>query len=176
MEVLSIRFYMTAAITIGKTRRKQIPSEIMVTKKVHVNAYLSTQTNGKKFIVFHGAKCQSKSLDQKIKIKGAARSSLNSVMNEEIRPDWVKTVLGQFCFIEQLFWWDTFVCTWQKKFEVKNLFLKVSKSSWNINPGKCTNCIQAPELLRNKLFKALVSERYDEILATNLQECSEKGV
>lgn len=103
MDVLSIWFHMTTTITIGKTRRKQIPSEIMVTKKVHVNAYLSTQTNGKKFIVFHGAKCQAKSLDQKIKIKGAARSSLNSVMNEEIRPDRVKTVLGQFCFIEQLF-------------------------------------------------------------------------
>ena len=99
MDESSIWFHMTNAITIDKTRRKQLPSEVMVAKK---NAYLSTHTNRKKFIVFHKAKCQAKSLYQNIKIKGAIRPSLNSVTNEEIRPDWVKIALGQFRFIEHL--------------------------------------------------------------------------
>ena len=41
--------------------------------------------------------------------------------------------------------------------------------------GSCTKYVQAPDVSWNKPFKALVSEQYDESMASGFQEFTEAG-
>ena len=42
-----------------------------------------------------------------------------------------------------------------------------------IVPGSCTKYVQAPDVSSIKPFKALVSEQYDDWMASGVQECTE---
>ena len=44
-----------------------------------------------------------------------------------------------------------------------------------IVPGSCTKYVQAPDVSSIKPFKALVSEQYDDWMASGVQECTEAG-
>ena len=42
-------------------------------------------------------------------------------------------------------------------------------------PGGCTKYIQVPNVSRNKLFKAAVTEKYDEWLAKSVNDLTPAG-
>ena len=64
----------------------------------------------KPFIVFRGAKRESKLLDEEFKNRCVVASSHNAWMNEELTLVWVNRVLGSFSFNRRLLAWDSFEC------------------------------------------------------------------
>ena len=72
---------MVAGTTVEKTGKKEIALKSTGHEKVRASVCLAAQANGKKlkpFIVFAGAKRETKSLDQQLKTKCAVRSSPNA--------------------------------------------------------------------------------------------------
>ena len=70
-------------------------------EKVMVTVCLSARADGTKFkpfIVFRGAKRESKKLNEDYKHKCVVATSSNAWMNEELTLTWVRSVLGAFSF------------------------------------------------------------------------------
>ena len=144
---------MVAETTVEETGKKDIAFKSTGHEKVRLSVCLASQANGKKlkpFIVFGGAKCEAKMLDQEFKTKCDVISSPNAWMNEELTLDWVHTVLGRFSFTRRLLSWDTFNSHITK--EVRNV-LKASKIDDELIPWGCTKYIQAPDISWNHSHK-----------------------
>ena len=97
----------------------------------------------KPFIACAGAKCKTKSLDQKVKIKCTVRSLPNACMNEELMLNWIKTVLRQISFICCLFAWDTFDL---------HITARLLSNIYMLIPGDQTKYTKAPDLWQIKSF------------------------
>ena len=93
-------------------------------------------------------------------------------MNEEPTLNWAKNVLGAFSFQRHLLAWDSYECHIMQSVKEALAKMKVDQA---IVPGGCTRYIQAPDVSWNKLFKALVTEQYDEWIASSVQEYTEAG-
>ena len=93
-------------------------------------------------------------------------------MNEELTLNWVKTVLRAFSFNRRLLAWDSYECHIMQS--VKEALRQINCDQV-IVPGGGTKYVQAPDVRWNKPFKALVSEQYDEWMASGVQEFTEAG-
>ncbi len=134
-------------------------------EKTKVSVCLTAKADGTKlkpFIVFPGAKRESKLLNEEFKAKCVVASSHNGWMNEELTLNWVRNVLGKFSFTRRILAWDSFKC---HVMETVKQELRTSKIDPLIIPGGCTKYIQAPDVVWNKPFKANVTEKYDEWMA-----------
>ena len=120
------------------------------------------RTKLKPFIVFPGAKRETKLLNEEFKAKCVVASSSNGWMKEELTLDWVRSVLGKFSFTRRILAWDSFKC---HVIDTVKQELRTSKIDPLIVPGGCTKYIQAPDVVWNKPFKANVTEKYDEWMA-----------
>lgn len=117
----------------------------------------------KPFIVFRAAKREIKKLNEDFRYKCIVTTSSNAWMNEELTLNWVKGFLGAFSFNRRLLAWDSCEC---------NMMHSVKKVLHQINvdqvivPAGCTKHVHAPDVSWNKPFKAFVSEKYDEWMAS----------
>lgn len=80
-------------------------------------------------------------------------------MNEELTLDWVRSVLGKFSFTPRILVWDSFKCRVMEKVKQE---LCTSKIDPLIVPGGCAKYIQVPDVVWNKPFKTIITEKYDE--------------
>ena len=112
--------------------------------------------------VFPGAKRETKQLNEEFKNKCYVASSVNGWMNEDLTHDWVQGVLGKFSFSRRMLAWDSFKCHITDSIKQE---LAQAKIDPVIVPGGCTKYIQAPDVARNKPFKAKVTEKYDAWMA-----------
>ena len=99
-------------------------------------------------------------------------TSSNAWMNEELTLNWVKSVFGAFSFNRRLLAWDTYECHMMQS--VKEALHQINVDQVII-PGGCTKYVRAPDVSWNKPFKAVVSEQYDEWMASGVQEFTEVG-
>ena len=79
--------------------------------KARVSVCLSGKADGSKckpFILFKGAKLESKSLHEEFKRKCFVASSANGWMNEELTLRWCNDILRQFSFRKRLLAWDSY--------------------------------------------------------------------
>ena len=82
-------------------------------EKVRVSVCLTVKSDGTKlkpFIVFKGAKRDSKALNEQYKSRCVVASTSNGWMNTDLTQEFVKTVLGTFSFGKGLLAWDSFEC------------------------------------------------------------------
>ena len=114
------------------------------------------------------AKRKSKSLDEESVVK----SSGNAWMNEELIIIWAKRVFCAFFFNKQLLAWNSYECHMTDS--VRRDFAKMNADSVII-PGGCTNCIQVSDVCWNKLFKARITEFYDQWLSEGVHQSTEGG-
>ena len=92
---------MVSATTVNKTGAKDVPLESTGHEKVRVSVCLTAKADGKKlkpFIVFAGAKRETKTLHSEYKNTGSVASSTNGWMNEELTLRWIKEIIGMFSF------------------------------------------------------------------------------
>ena len=89
-------------------------------------------------------------------------SSSNDWMNTELTLEYTKKVLGSFFFGKRFLAWDSYECYMESSVVAA---LKSSDIDQVIIPGLCTKYIQAPNVLWNKPFKAMCTEKYDQWLA-----------
>lgn len=166
---------MVSDTTVDKVGKKSVNLKTTGHEKVMVTVCLAAKADGTKlkpFIVFRGAKRESKALDEEYKHKCVVNTSSNAWMNEELTLTWVQKVLGAFSFSRRMLAWDSFEC---------HMTQSVKEELWKkgvdqvIVPGGCTKFVQAPDVCWNKPFKALVTEQYDEWMASGVQEYTESG-
>lgn len=107
-------------------------------EKTKVSVCLAAEGDGTKlkpFIVFPGAKRESKALNDEFKTKCAVGSSINGWMNEELTVSWVKGILGQFSLTRRMLAWDSFRCHVLDSVKQE---LNCAKIDPVIVPGGCT--------------------------------------
>ena len=97
------------------------------------------------------------------KTKCVVASSMNGCMNEELTVSLVKGVLGNFSFTRRMTAWDSFRC--HVLGSVKQELYR-GKIDPVIVPRRLKKYIQAPDVSWNKPFKAIVTEKYDEWMAS----------
>ena len=96
---------MVSNSTIEKTGTKEVPLKSTGKEKVHVLVCLTGKADGTKckpFIVFAGAKRESKSLHEEFKQKCSIATSVNGWMNKLMTLCWCNEILGQFSFSRRL--------------------------------------------------------------------------
>ena len=166
---------MVSNTTVEKTGSKEVPMKSTGHDKVCVSVCLAGKADGsrcKPFIVFKGAKRESKALHEEFKRKCSVASSANGWMNEQLTLRWHQDVLGQFSFRKRLLAWDSFEVHLTD--EVKKA-LANAKIETAIVPGGCTKYIQAPDVSWNKPFKGKIQEYYDDWLANGKHEYTDAG-
>ena len=142
---------------------------------VMVTVCLSARADGTKlkpFIVFRAAKRETKKLNEDFRHKCDVTTSSNAWMNGDLTLNWVKSVLGEFSFNRRSLAWDSYECHMMQSVEEALHQINVDQV---IVPGGCTKYVQAPDVSWNKPFKALVSEQYDEWMASGVQEFTKAG-
>ena len=153
---------MLSNTTVYSVGKNTISMKTTGHEKTKVSVCLTAKADGTKlkpFIVFPGAKRETKLLNEEFKSKCVVASSTNGWMNEDLTLSWARNVLGRFSFTRRLLAWDSFKC--HVMGTVKDE-LAESKIDTVIIPGGCTKYIQAPDVVWNKPFKAKVTEQYDE--------------
>ena len=143
--------------------------------KVHVSVCLTGKADGtrlKPFIVFKGAKKESKPLHDEFNRKCSVASSANGWMNEDLTLGWCNEILGQFSFHKRLLAWDSYEAHLTD--DVKKLLTK-SKIESVIIPGGCTEYIQVLDVVWNKPFKGKIHEFYDDSLANGKHKYMDAG-
>ena len=166
---------MVSNTTVEKTGSKDVPMKTTGHEKVRVSVCLTARADGTKcrpFIVFAGAKRESKSLHEEFKQKCSVASSANGWMNEDLTLRWCDEILGQFSFQKRLLAWDSFEAHLTDPVKKK---LKKAKFESVIIPGGCTKYIQAPDVVWNKPFKGRIQEFYDEWLSNGKHEYTDAG-
>ena len=161
--------------TVEKTGAKEVPLKSTGNEKVSVSVRLTGKADGTKckpFIVFAGAKRESKTLHEEFKRKCSIATSVNGWMNELVTLRWCNEILGHFSFSRRLLTSDSFEAYLTD--DVKKS-LKLSKAETVIVPGGCTKYIQALDLVWNKPFKGRTQELYDEWLANGNDEYNALG-
>ena len=147
----------------------------MIGKKVRVSVCLAAKgdvTKLKPFVVFAGAKRESKALHEEYKRQCSVASSTNGWMNEELTLRWINEIAGTFAFNKRLLAWDSYEAHMTEDVKLR---LKEINTESVIVPGGCTKHIQAPDVVWNKPFKQKVAELYDEWLSNGVDEFTESG-
>ena len=129
-------------------------------------------TKLKPFIVFPGAKRETRQLNEEFKNKSYVASSVNGWMNEDLTHDWVQGVLGKFSFTCQMLAWDSFKCHITDGIKQELPHAKIDPV---IVPSGCTKYIQVPDVAWNKPFKAKVTEKYDAWMADGAHSFTAAG-
>ena len=166
---------MVSNTTVDKVGATSVNLKTTGHEKVMVTVCLSARadrTKLKPFIVFRGAKQESKKLNEDYKHKCVIATSANAWMNEALTLNWVRSVLGAFSFNRRLLAWNSYECHMMQS--VKEALSRINVDQVII-PGGCTKYVQAPDVSWNKPFKALVAEQYDEWMASGVQEYTEAG-
>ena len=102
---------MLSNTTVEKIGSKKVPVKSTGHDKVRVSICLTGKADGtrlKPFIIFKGAKRESKALRNKFHRKCSVASSANRWMNEELMLRWCNKILGQFSFRKRLLVWDSY--------------------------------------------------------------------
>ena len=99
-------------------------------------------------------------------------SSTNSWMNEELTLRWINEIVRKFAFSKRLQEWDSYEAHMTEGVKIR---LKEINTESVIVPGRCTEYIQAPDLVWNKPLKQRVPELYDEWLSNGVHEFTESG-
>ena len=89
-------------------------------------------------------------------------TSSNGWMNNNLTTEYTKNVFGTFSFGRRFLVWDSYECYMDSNVAAS---LTSSNIDQNIIPGVCTKFIQVYNILWNKPFKALCTERYEKPLA-----------
>ena len=166
---------MVSSTTVDKTGAIDVPLKTTGHEKVRVSVCLTAKGDGTKlkpFIVFVGAKRESKNLHEEYKRQCSVASSTNGWMNEELTLRWVDEVVGKFAFSKRLLAWDSYEAHMTENVKRR---LKDANTESVIVPGGCTKYIQAPDVVWNKPFKQRVAELYDEWLANGVHEFTVGG-
>ena len=129
-------------------------------------------TRLKPFIVFKGAKRESKALHDKFNRNCLVASYANGWMNEDLTLRCCYEILGQFSFRKRLLAWDSYEAHLSD--DVKKLLTKSKIESMIILQG-CTKYIQSPDVVWNKSFKGKIQEFYDDWLANGKREYTDAG-
>ena len=90
---------MLSSTTVDNAGEKSIRLKTAGHEKSKVSVCLAAKSDGTKlklFIVFPGAKRETKQLNEKHKNKCYLASSVNGWMNDDLTRDWVQGVLGKF--------------------------------------------------------------------------------
>ena len=156
---------MISDTTVHKTGDKTVTMKTTGHEKLRVSVCLTAKADGTKlkpFIVFKGAKRESKALNDEFKTRCVVASSSNGWMNTELTLEYTKKVLGSFSFGKRFLAWDSYECHMESSVAAA---LKSSNIDQVIIPGGCTKYIQAPDVSWNKPFKAMCTEKYDQWLA-----------
>ena len=102
---------MVSNTTVEKKGSKEVPMKSTGHDKVRVSVGLTGKADGtrlKSFIVFKGAKRESKALHDEFHRQCSVASSANGWMNEELTSRWCNEILGQFSFRKCLLVWDSY--------------------------------------------------------------------
>ena len=95
-------------MTVEVTGSKEVPVKLTVHSKICVLVCLMGKANGSKcklFIVFKGAKRESKFLHEEFKQKCSVATSTNGWMNEGLT---FHEILGKYSFHKRLLAWDSY--------------------------------------------------------------------
>ena len=155
---------MVSDTTVDKTGARTITMKSTGHEKYRVSVCLTAKTDGSKlkpFIVFKNAKRETKALIEEFKTRCVIVSPSNGWMNDDLTMEYTKKFLGTFSFGRRLLAWDSCECHMNSKVAAS---LKSSKIDQVIIPGGCTKYIRAPDLVWNKPFKAICTQKYDEWL------------
>lgn len=166
---------MLSSTTVDNVGEKSIRPKTSGHEKSKVSVCLAAKADGTKlkpFIVFPGAKRETKQLNEELKNKCCVASSVNGWMNEDLTRDWVEGGLGKFSFTRRMVAWDSFKCHITDSIKEE---LAQSKIDPVILPGGCTKYIQAPDVASNKPFKAKVTENYDAWMAEGAHSFTAAG-
>ena len=147
---------MLSSTTVDNVGEKFIRLKTTGHEKSKVSVCLTAKADGTKlkpFIVFPGAKRETKQLNEEFKNKCFVASSIDGWMNEDLTLDWVQGVLGKFSFTRRMLAWDSFRCHVMDTIKEE---LARSKIDPVIVPGGCTKYLQAPDVVWNKPFKEKV--------------------
>ena len=163
---------MVSNTTVEKTGSKEFNMKSTGHDKVRVSVCLTgkaDETRLKPFIVFKGAKRQSKALHNEFNRKCPVASSANRWMNEDLMLRWCNQILGQFSFRKRLLAWHSYEAHLTD--DVKKSLTK-SKIESVIIPGECTKYIQAPNvcgisLLRERFKSSMMIDSQME--STNIR-------
>ena len=104
---------MLSNTTVENVGEKSIRLKTTGHEKSKVSVCLATKADGtklKSFIVFQGAKRETKQLNEEFKNKCYVASSVNGWMNEDLTRDWMQEVLGKFSFTRRMLAWGCFKC------------------------------------------------------------------
>lgn len=102
---------MLSSTTVDNVGEKSIRLKTTGHEKSKVSVCLAAKADGTKlklFIVFGGAKRETKQLNEDFKNKCYVASSVDGWMNEDLTRDWVQGVLGKFSFTCRMLAWDSF--------------------------------------------------------------------
>lgn len=160
---------MVSNTTVNRVGASSINLKTTGHGKVIVTVCLSARadrTKLKPFIVFRAAKRETNKLNEDFRHKCVVTTSSNAWMNEELTLNWVKSVLGAFSFNRHLLAWDSY--EFHMIQSVKEALHQIIVDQV-IVPGGCTKYVQAPDVSWKNPFKALVSEKYDEWMASGVQ-------
>ena len=148
---------MVSPNTVDITGTKDISLKTMGNEKVRVSVCLTAKADGTKlkpFIVFGGAKRESKALNDEFKACCCVASSANAWMNEELTIQFVNSIIGKFA-------WDSFECHTTNKVRKT---LKMAKVDSVVVPGGCTKYIQAPDQLRTQALSSVKERPWSELV------------
>ena len=165
MDETAVWQVMLSSTTVDNVGEKSIRLKTTGHEKSKVSVCLTAKADGTKlkpFIVFPGAKRETKQLNEEYKNKCYVASSVNGWMNEDLTREWVQRVLGKFSFARRMLAWDSFKCHITDSIKQELAHAKIDPV---IVPGGCTKYIQAPDVAWNKPFKAKVTEKYDAWMA-----------
>ena len=102
---------MVSSTTVDLSGTKGVPLKTTGHEKVKVSVCLAARGDGTKlklFVVFAGAKHESKALHEEYKRQCSVASSANGWMNEELTTRWVNEIVGAFSFNKRLLAWDSY--------------------------------------------------------------------
>ena len=138
---------MVSNTNVEKTGSKEVNTKSTGHDNVLISVCLTGKTDGtrlKPFIVFKGAKRESKALLPFFNRKCSVASSANGWTNEDLTVRWCNEILGQFSFRKRLLAWDSYEA--HLRDDVKKSLTKSKIESVTI-PGGCTKYIQAPDVV-----------------------------
>lgn len=168
---------MVSSTTVDKIGSQDVPLKTTGNQKVGVSVCLGAKGDGAKlepFVVFAGAKRESKSLHEEYRRQCSVALSTNGWMNENLTLRWINEIVGTFAFSKRLLAWDSYEA---HTTENVKLSLKEINIASVIVPGGCTyiQYIQAPDVIWNKPFKHKVEELYDKWLSNGIHQFTESG-
>ncbi|KAK0134673.1 TBC1 domain family member 13 [Merluccius polli] len=162
MDETAVWFDMVASTTVDTRGARSVPLKTTGHEKSHFTVVLAADgTKLKPYVVFKGSVREVKAMQT---ISGVVvASSKNGWMNEDLTADWLRKVVGKLNFGPRLLAWDSYRChiSAATKAELKRGY----NVTMAVIAGGCTKYIQAPDVMWNQPFKAILHESYDNWMA-----------